>query len=165
MVEDLLAPGGAAQERRRQDAVDAVRQTTSEREGALKRIAERAAALARTPIASVSIIDRDRQWIAAALGVDITETPRSTSICSRVILRPGEPLVILDAREDARYASIPTVSGEPFVRFYAGIPLVNRAGYALGALCVVDMIPRDEPPDLTALGGLAREAERVINGQ
>jgi GAF domain-containing protein len=156
--------GGAVLEQRRQLAVDAARQTTTEREGELKRIVNQAAALARTPIASVSIIDGNRQWIAAGHGIDVPETPRSASICSRVILRPGEPLVILDAREDERYASISSVANAPFVRFYAGIPLVNRAGYALGALCVVDTVPRDEAPDLTALGRLAREAERLISG-
>ena len=157
--------GEAVLEQRRQIAVDAARQTTTEREVELTWIVNQAATLARTPIASVSIIDRNRQWIAAGHGIDVIETPRSASICSRVILRPGEPLVILDAREDERYASISTVSGAPFVRFYAGIPLVNRAGYALGALCVVDMVPRTEAPDLTALGRLARQAERLISGQ
>lgn len=151
-------------ERQRQAAVDSVRHTTSEREGELQRIVERAATLAKTPIASVSLIDRDRQWLVARLGIDVFETPRSASICSRVILRPGEPLVILDAQSDERYATIPSVADEPFVRFYAGFPLVNWAGYALGALCVVDTVPREEPPDLTALGGLAREAERIIAG-
>lgn len=154
----------AVLEQRRQIAVDAARQTTTEREVELKRIVYQAAAVARTPIASVSIIDRNRQWIAAGHGLDITETPRSASICSRVILRPGEPLVILDARADERYAQISTVTHAPFVRFYAGIPLVNRAGYALGALCVIDTVPREEAPDLTALGRLAREAERLISG-
>lgn len=153
-----------ALERNRQAAVDSIRHTTSEREGELQRIVERAAAIAATPIASVSLIDRERQWLAARLGIDARETPRSASICSRVILRPGEPLVILDASRDERYAKISSVAGDPFVRFYTGIPLVNRAGYALGALCVVDTVPRDAPPDLMALGRLAREAERIIAG-
>ena len=148
MLEHWGAPFGAAHERQRQSAVDAIRQTTSEREGELQRIVEQAAAIAQAPIASVSII----------------ETPRSASICNRVILRPGEPLVILDAQQDERYATISTVANPPYVRFYAGIPLVNRAGYALGALCVVDMVPRTAAPDLLALGRLAREAERVITG-
>lgn len=158
------AADAAALEARRQEAVDSIRQTTSERETELRRIVQRAAVLANTPIASVSIIDGDRQWIAAALGIDVVETPRSAAICNRVIMRPGEPLVILDATADERYASMPPVVESPFVRFYAGIPMVNRAGYALGALCVVDTVPRTEAPDLTALARLAREAERVIGG-
>jgi len=153
-----------ALERNRQAAVDGVRRTTSEREGELQRIVERAAAVAGTPMASVSLIDRERQWLAARLGVAFKETPRSASICSRVILRPGEPLVILDAQRDERYAAIPSVVDAPYVRFYTGIPLVNRAGYALGALCVVDTVPRHEPPDLMTLARLAREAERIITG-
>lgn len=151
-------------ERLRQAFVDSVLPTTSEREGELQRIVEQAAALLKTPIASVSLIDRDRQWFAARVGIDAPETPRAVSICNRVILRPGEPLVILDARQDARYAMIPSVLEAPFVRFYAGIPLVNRAGYALGALCVADTEPRTEVPSLTALERLAREAERIVSG-
>lgn len=146
----------------RQAAVDAARQTTTERAMELQRIVEEAADAAQTPIASVSIIDGNRQWFAARLGLAEAETARSTSICSRVILRPGEPLVILDAQGDPRFAANPNVAHAPFVRFYAGIPLVDHGGYALGALCVVDTAPRRSAPDLMALGRLAREAERLI---
>jgi GAF domain-containing protein len=149
-------------EDQRQAAVNAARQTTSERDGALQRIVEEAAARARTPIASVSIIDRDHQWIAAMLGTDARETLRLDSLCSRVILRPGEPLVILDADQDERYAAVQEVSAAPFIRFFVGISLINRAGYSFGALCLADTVPRREMPDLTALERLAREAERFI---
>lgn len=165
MGEHWVPAFGVEYELQRQRAVDAVMQTTSEREGELQRIVERAAVVARTPIAAISIIDRDRQWIAARFGTDISETPRSASICSLAILRPGDPLVILNVRQDERYSTLPAVANPPFVRFYAGIALVNRAGYALGALCVVDIVPRSVAPDLLALGQLAREAERVITAQ
>lgn len=148
-------------EEQRQSAVDATRQTTSERDSELQRIVEEAAASARAPIASVSIIDRNRRWFAANLGLDASEILRPNSLCSRVILRPGEPLVILDALRDERYVTSPEVSAAPFVRFFVGIPLVSRAGYAFGALCVADAMPRGEVPDLTALERLARKAERL----
>lgn len=150
-------------ERRRQRAVDAVRRTTADRESILQAIVERATTYAGAPIGAISIIDRDRQWIAARVGIEATETLRSASICAQAILRPGEPLIIFDTTQDERWASLPMIAGSPYVRFYAGIPLVNRSGYALGALCVVDLAPRAVAPNIAELGRYAREAERVLN--
>jgi GAF domain-containing protein len=149
-------------ERRRQRAVDAVRRTTAERESTLQGIVERATTYADAPIGAISIIDRDRQWIAARVGIGATETLRSASICAQAILRPGEPLIIFDTTQDERWSSLPMIAGSPYVRFYAGIPLVNRSGYALGALCVVDLAPRAVAPNVAELGRFAREAERVL---
>jgi hypothetical protein len=149
---------------RRQIAVDAIRQTTAEREYALQAIVEQATAVARTPIGAISIIDRDRQWIAARVGIDAVETLRSESICTKTILRPGEPLVIYDTTRDERSASLPMITNAPYVRFYAGIPLVNRSGYPLGALCVVDVTPREVAPNISELGSIARQVERILNG-
>lgn len=149
---------------RRQIAVDAIRRTTAERESALQAIVEQAVAFANTAIGSISIIDRDRQWIAARVGISATETLRSESICARAILRPGEPLIILDTTRDERSATLSMVTGAPHVRFYAGIPLIGRSGYALGALCVVDIVPRKIAPDISEIARLARQAERVLNG-
>lgn len=67
-----------------------------------------------------------------------------------------------DARRDERFAGNPMVMFAPHVRFYAGIPLMDPQGYPLGALCVVDSKPRQEPPNLFELSLLAREAERLV---
>jgi GAF domain-containing protein len=65
----------------------------------------------------------------------------------------------------SRSTSLPMIINAPYVRFYAGIPLVNRSGYALGALWVVDVTPREVAPDISELGRLARQVEQILNGQ
>lgn len=152
----------AGHEARRQLAVDSLSRTTADRERSLQALVEQATLIAEAPIGAISIIDRSQQLIAARVGVDTTETLRSESICTNTILRPGEPLVIFDTTQDERSASLPMITGAPYVRFYVGIPLVNLAGYALGALCVVDLEPRTIAPSLLELGRIARQAERIL---
>jgi GAF domain-containing protein len=113
-------------------------------------------------MAVISVIDRNRQWFAARHGTDAVETPRELAFCAHAIHRPGEALVIPDTCRDQRFAAHPMVQGEPHVRFYAGMPLVDRNGYALGALCVADSLPRTGVLDLYELKMLAREAERLV---
>jgi GAF domain-containing protein len=147
------------------------RQRAVERSGVLKgwassdlqRIVDRAAKIFHTPIAAISIIDQQRQWFAAGLGLDgASETPRSISFCAHAIHRPGEPLIVTDATQDSRFSDNPMVTGDPGVRFYAGIPLIDRMGYALGALCVVDTKVRPEPENMIELTMLAHEAEHAL---
>lgn len=157
----MLLPPHPDGELERQRAVDACGITRRPASRELQRIAEQAAALVGMPIAAVSVIDRHRQWLAARVGIDVTETPRDESFCAYTILRPGEPLIVADAIRDPRFAKNPSVTGVPHVRFYAGIPLVNLAGFALGALCVADTAPR-ERFDAYDLTHLARQAERLM---
>lgn len=89
------------------------------------------------PIAAVSLIEEDRQWFKACVGVDVKETPREKSFCTHTIMT-RDPLVVEDARLDIRFASNPAVLEAPFVRSYAGIPLCTGDGYNIGALCAVD---------------------------
>ncbi len=152
-------------EAERQRAVDLSGITRRPANRELQRIVERAAALAGAPIAAVSVVDRSRQWFAAKVGIDDSERPRSESFCAFAILRPGEPLIVCDAMRDPRFAQNPAVLGLPHVRFYAGIPLVDRAGFALGALCVADTEPRRDAFDVYDLSHLAREAERLMMQQ
>jgi GAF domain-containing protein len=147
----------------RQAAVDQTGIVRRPKHPGLQSIVEQAARLAGAPIAAVTIIDQARQWFAARIGIDEEEGPRSEAFCAHTILRPGEPLIILDALQDVRFARNPAVLENPHIRFYAGIPLVNRAGYALGALCVADTKPRSDELDLYGLSHLARSAERLVS--
>lgn len=94
-----------------------------------------------TPISLVSLVDRERQWFKAAVGLAAKETPRSVSFCSHAIQRP-DLFVIENAMQDDRFRNNLLVTGEPGIRFYAGIPLHSPNGFAVGTLCVIDTVPR-----------------------
>jgi GAF domain-containing protein len=149
-------------EEQRQKAVERSGVLKRRNDPALQKLVDEAAKLFHTPMAAVTIIDRERQFLAARTGIESEETPRAVSFCAHAILRPGEPLVVPDARRDQRFSGNPLVLFAPHIRFYAGVPLVDRQGYPLGALCVIDSKPREEPPNLFELSLLAREAERLI---
>ncbi|MDH4074716.1 MAG: ATP-binding protein [Acidimicrobiia bacterium] len=114
------------------------------------------------PVALVSLVDENRQWFKSCVGLGVRETPRSVSFCGHAIMQ-SDAFVIDDAHEDPRFADNPLVTGPPFVRFYAGQPLVDEAGHKLGTLCVIG----HEPRRLTAgqielLGHLGRWAEEEL---
>ncbi|USI74608.1 GAF domain-containing protein [Sphingomonas morindae] len=130
----------------------------------LQALVEQAAKAFGTPMAAISVIDRHRQWFKARVGLAVSETSRDVSFCAHAIHQPGEALVVPDASEDRRFAGNPLVTGAPFIRFYAGMPLVDQSGYALGALCVLDAAPRPQGINMFDLLELARRAERLIGG-
>jgi GAF domain-containing protein len=131
---------------------------------ALQVIAIQASTMARTEMAMITVLDEETQWYVARVGLEGDHSPRNQSFCHHTVLRPGEPMIVSDARQDPRFAHSPLVLAGPRIRFYAGVPLIDTAGYALGALCVADTHPRADFPYTMALVELAREAERVICG-
>jgi len=111
-----------------------------------------------TPVAMVSLVDGDRQWIQAKTGTDLTETPRDIAFCSHAILQ-SDLLIVPDAHADERFADNPLVTSGPNIRFYAGAPLITPEGYALGTLCTVDQVPRQlSAEQQEGLRALARQA-------
>ena len=117
-----------------------------------------AAHVCKAPIAMLSLVDDHRQWFKSKVGVEIRETPRDISFCAHAI-EQRELFIVPDTRNDARFRENPMVLGEPHIRFYAGAPLINEEGFALGTLCVIDRQPRElEEAQKEALKSLSRLA-------
>jgi len=127
----------------RQRALDIYRVVDSLPEAAYNDIAYLASVLCDTPIALVSLIDRDRQWFKASQGFAETGTRRDEAFCNHAIETPLDMMEVRDARADSRFESNPLVTGEHSIRFYAGMPLVTEAGAAIGTVCVLDKQPRE----------------------
>ena len=127
-------------------------------EAAFDELTALAARICSTPISLVTLIDDTRQWFKARHGFTLTETPRTVSFCAHAVEQPTELLVVPDATRDARFAANPLVTGEPGIRFYAGVPLCTPEGQAVGALCVIDRQPRTFGPD-------QQEALRMLGRQ
>ena len=122
-----------------------------------------AAAICQVPFAVVSLVDEDRQWFKARLGIDIEQTMRDQSFCTHSLVQPERMTIIADARLDPRFRDNPFVTGEPFVRFYAAAPLLDPDGLPLGSFCVMDRQPRTlDDAQTRALEALARQASRLI---
>ena len=134
----------------------------TEPEEAFDDLARIASVICGTPIATVTLIDADRQWHKARIGLDDSESPRDDAFCAYTIVETG-PMIVPDALEDERFAAYPNVLGNPYIRFYAGTPLRSTDGYALGTLCVIDRKPRELTEEqMDALAALGRQAEQLL---
>ncbi len=147
-----------ANERARQSALDDYNILDTGPEEAFDDLTQIASRVCGTPIALVSLVDKERQWFKSKVGIEAAETPRRIAFCSHAILEPNQILIVPDPHHDPRFVDNPLVTAEPKIRFYAGAPLVNPDGQALGTLCVIDREPRSlDAHQLETLRALARQ--------
>lgn len=122
----------------------------------LDKIVEFAAAEFSVPICLISLVDSERQWFKAKIGLDACETARDISFCAHA-LHSEQLLLVPDALLDARFHDNPLVSGPPHIRFYAGAPLTCKDGLVIGTLCLIDTVPRTLDTVEQAILGSLRE--------
>lgn len=138
MIPAPIPPGEA----RRLAALHALELLDAPPAAGLERITMILASALGVPIALVSLIDADRQWFAARVGLSMRQAPRELSLCSHVVAA-RQMLVVPDALRDERFFDNPLVVGPPRLRAYAGAPLMLDDGNVIGTLCAVDRLPRD----------------------
>lgn len=137
----MLEPPSPPDEADRQADLDRLQVLDTEAEPRYERLVRLAQAVLGMPIALISLVDRDRQWFKARLGVPVSEAPRATSFCGHAILSDAL-FVVPDALADRRFYDNPHVVSGLKVRFYAGRPIHGPSGQRVGTLCVLDHVPR-----------------------
>lgn len=119
-----------------------------------------AAEVCNAPIALISLTDDHRNWFKSRVGLQAEQAPSENGFCAATIAQPKTLKIVRDARVDPYFCAHPYVVSAPYIRFYAGAPLVTSLGIAVGTLCVVDYVPRDLLPD--QLSQLSFLAEQVV---
>ncbi len=144
-------------ERQRQQAVEKYALLDTMPEDSYDSITSIIAAICQVPIALITLIDKDRNFLKSRHGVDVTESPRDISFCSHAIASNDDLTIIRDAREDIRFEDNPLIDQADAI-FYAGAPLIDSNGYKLGTLCVFDNKPRElNETQKSALKSMARQ--------
>ena len=150
-----------AAEARRVRAVQALGLLETGPDERFDRIVRIAARMMGTPIAALSLLDTDQQWFKATVGLDPPTMPRTASVCSTVV-EQASPLVVEDLTADSRFGAYPLI-GRAGLRFYAGVPLRAPDEEVVGALCVIDRVPRTVSPEgIEGMLDLASVAETEL---
>ena len=140
--------------------LEAVKRFTSNDDSITKElndIVSLAAQICKTPVALVTLLDEEFQWFKAAVGTPVTCTTREASLCNYTI-KQEEILIVPDTTLDERYCNNPLVANDPHVKFYAGIRLMTKDGFAVGSLCVIDF-------EVKALDDHQQHSLRVLSRQ
>ncbi|MCC5812157.1 MAG: GAF domain-containing protein [Ectothiorhodospiraceae bacterium] len=154
-----MKPPVPENEQRRVEQLRAYRVMDTPREQGFDDLVLLASRLFEVPIALVTLIGEERQWFKASVGFEESETRRDEAFCAYAINAPRHVMVVEDTQQDPRFRGHRAVVGEPWLRFYAGAPLVTPEGDALGTLCVLDTRPRTfSNSEQEALKALARQA-------
>lgn len=123
---------------------------------AFDRIARLASRLLQVPVATVAMVDSERIWFKAKIGTELSEVPRTNSFCTETICKK-DAFIVGQAHLDPRFADYPFVAQEPFLRFYAGVPLTSPDGHNVGTLSVLDYAEREfDAEDRMLLKDLAK---------
>lgn len=158
MVPPMIAPAIPANEKERLASLRSLGLVDTPPEERFDAITRLATGIFGVPISYISLVDETRQYLKSRVGLDFCESSRDTSFCGHAILET-EALIIPDTLQDERFADNPQVTGEPFARFYAGLPLKGPAGHNIATLCLMDTRPRnlsaDEVDRLRQLGAIA----------
>lgn len=157
----MVTPMAIKSEAARVEALRKYAILDTEPEQAFDDFVQLASFICMTPIAAISLVDEDRQWFKAKVGLSVSETPREIAFCATAMQQP-DVFVVRDALQDERFRNNPLVVSEPNVRFYAGAPLIDDDGHALGTLCVIDRVPRELAPDQQAA---LQALSRLVLGQ
>jgi diguanylate cyclase (GGDEF)-like protein len=159
----MIKPEKPANEQARLAALRSYEILDTAAEGAYDDLVAIAAGICSVPSATVSLIDSERQWFKARLGLEASETSRETSFCAHSILDPHQLTIVADATADLRFKGNPSVTAENGIRFYAGAPLLSREGFALGTLCVFGNQPKQlDHFQIDALHALSRQVSQLL---
>jgi diguanylate cyclase (GGDEF)-like protein len=159
-----------AQEEERIRALHALRLLDTPPEDAFQALAALASQVLDCPMALITLIDRSRQWVKASVGTDVQETSRDVAFCDHTIRQSGA-MIVPDAAQDERFATNPFVTGNPSIRFYAGVPLNARDPetsrmFRVGAICGIDIVPRQlDANRRVALEQLGKVADALLTAR
>ena len=129
-------------------------------------LARIAAYMFNAPIAVVAMMDSNRLWFKSKIGLEVPQLDRKIAFCSHAVASPDAPLVVNDLASDPRFVENPLVVNAPHLRFYAGAPLLDSAGLALGTIAVIDTVPREmNPAQLRALSDMATLVMTALRGR
>ncbi len=152
---DHVAPSLPADETARLAHLEDLGILDTDPEPAFDRLVRLATTICEAPIGAITLLDSQRQWFKARLGIEVAATPRDVAFCAHAIGHPDRLLEVQDAQADPRFVPTMFGPGAPAVSFYAGYPLQTREGSAVGTLCVMDVVPR-------TLNAMQREALKEL---
>lgn len=160
----MKTPPPLAKESARESAVKSLRLLDTPPEERFDRITRLAQRMFNVPIATISLLDNEREWHKSSVGLLSHEFPRRISFLAHA-LHHDDVMTIVDAASDDRFHDNPLVVEAPGIRFYAACPLISRKGVKIGALCLMDRVPRDlNDDDRALLRDLAKMVEHELAG-
>ncbi len=159
----MIQPTIPANESQRLKALQKLNIVDSDSEQEYDNITQLAKFISGVSVSMISLIDVNRQWFKSKVGIELCESSRENSFCGHAILTPEEPMIVPDAKKDVRFQGNPFTTADNPVIFYAGFPILDPDGYALGTLCVIDSKPKElHKNQIHQLKILAKQVEKLL---